>query len=55
MESSPSESSKRKSMKGIFLGYSLQSKEYRAFNKRISCMEETIYVIFYEDYFENKE
>ena len=37
-----------KSNEGIFLGYSLISKAYRVFNKRLEKVEESIHVIFYE-------
>ena len=32
----------------IFIGYSTSSKAFRAFNKRIMVVEESIHVIFYE-------
>ena len=35
---------------GIFLGYSLTSKEYRVLNKRSKKIEETYYVTFDDDY-----
>ena len=35
-----------KSDEGIFLGYSLTSKAFRVFNKRILVVEESIHVIF---------
>ena len=37
-----------KSNEGIFLGYSLHSKEFRIFNKRTMIIEESIHVFFYE-------
>ncbi|XP_070018150.1 uncharacterized protein [Nicotiana sylvestris] len=39
-----------KSDKGIFLGYSSQSKAYKVYNKRTQCVEESIHVIFDEAY-----
>ena len=38
-----------KSDEAIFLGYSINSKPYRIFNKRTLTMEESIHVIFDED------
>ncbi|GAV69083.1 hypothetical protein CFOL_v3_12584, partial [Cephalotus follicularis] len=37
-----------KSDEGIFLGYSLNSKAYRVFNKRTLIIEESIHVLFEE-------
>ena len=37
-----------KSDEGIFLGYSLQSKAYRIYNKRTMNIEESIHVTFDE-------
>ncbi|XP_075087726.1 uncharacterized protein LOC142169723 [Nicotiana tabacum] len=36
--------------KGIFLGYSSQSKAYKVYNKRTQCVEESIHVIFDESH-----
>lgn len=38
---------------GIFVGYSINSKSYRLFNKRTLCVEESVHVIFDES--ENME
>ena len=38
-----------KSDEGIFLGYSLNSKAYRVFNKRTLTVEESIHITFNED------
>ena len=37
-----------KSSVGIFLGYSLFSKAYKVFNKKIMVVEESIHVVFDE-------
>jgi len=37
-----------KSDEGIFLGYSLNSKTFRIYNKRTMIIEESIHVVFYE-------
>ena len=37
-----------KSNETIFLGYSINSKAYRVFNKRTLIMEESVHVIFDE-------
>ncbi|XP_070017750.1 uncharacterized protein [Nicotiana sylvestris] len=39
-----------KSDKGVFLGYSSQSKAYKIYNKRTQCIEESVHVIFYESH-----
>ena len=38
-----------KSDESIFLGYSSRSKAYRIFNKRTSCIEESLHVVFDEN------
>ena len=38
-----------RSDEGVFVGYSSSSKEYRVFNKRTQCIEESIHVVFDED------
>ena len=37
-----------KSDEAIFMGYALNSKVYRVFNKTSLIVEESIYVVFYE-------
>ncbi|XP_070022465.1 uncharacterized protein [Nicotiana sylvestris] len=39
-----------KSDKGIFLGYSSQSKAYKICNKQTQCVDESVHVIFDESY-----
>ena len=38
-----------RSDEGVFVGYSSSSKDYRIFNKRTQCIEESIHVVFDED------
>ena len=38
-----------KSDEAIFLGYSSRSKAYRVFNKRTSCIEESLHIVFDEN------
>ncbi|KAK8708296.1 hypothetical protein V6N13_059340 [Hibiscus sabdariffa] len=44
-----------KSDKAIFLGYSLSSKAYRVFNKRILVVEELIHVVFDDNLLSRKD
>ena len=37
-----------KADEGVFLGYSLNSKAYRIYNKRMQKIEESVHVVFYE-------
>ncbi|XP_075103324.1 putative mitochondrial protein AtMg00710 [Nicotiana tabacum] len=38
-----------RSDEGIFLGYSLNSRSFRVYNKRTLCVEESVHVIFDEN------
>ena len=42
-----------KADEGVFLGYSMNSKAYRVYNKRTKKIEESVHVVFYEG--RNKE
>ena len=37
-----------KADEGVFLGYSMNSKAYRVYNKRTKKIEESVHVVFYE-------
>ena len=43
-----------KSDEGLFLGYSNRSKAYRVFNKRTCVVEESVHVVFDENYPQSK-